>query len=453
MQYLVRESGVLVAPRPLLEELTGQMRASEETIQDVSNDLRAGEVEDLPDRVGTVTRSLEHQMRLMGWLERDLFLRLVATAGSSQSEAAEERLMLQVRQLGRRYRARIGKSLRSLKGGLEANRLESRSASADLQQILYVHRAIREVLEETLRSADEEPTADPVQVPEFYETSRAHRRTLWKLAGGEGGAELARAFIAGRPEAAVVLLLAKEHLVEEAAESLAAARKSVGRSDPAMAAYRRNLRIVRRSIGDFKTAVEWAGEGRLREKLSRHARVLLNRLETLQPAEEALEKEDVSRLRYGIGQAVEELEALQRELERVARSPREGLCRFRGGPTGIWASPFGVHARRSQDRLKRQAEFARQRSTLAILAAIEDGRPERFAAGYGWAEFLYRLARSELCLAGPKAGAGQGETEERNPHIAFLTAELQKALKADRPQNYADLTERYLRAVEDYLRY
>lgn len=449
------QSGLLAPARALLEELTEGMRTSGESIQRISADLREGQVEDMTDRVREVTGALSRQTRLMGSLGRNLYLRLTVADLSPEDQRSAERLMLQVRKLARRYDARVGRSLRSLREGLAAERLETRSVAADLQQIRYVHQAIRKSFLQLIRPAPEAPDQGEgaAQVPESFDVSRAYRSTLHRLARGEGGAEPARNFIARHPEAGIVLLLANDHLVRTASDALTAAENSLAGPDPATDQYKRHLTAARRNITEFKSIIARSGQGRLQEKLARRTTVLLNRLDTLQAGEGQLAEQDSSRLRYGLGKATGELEALQRELDRAERSPQKEFCRFTGGPAGIWTGPLRIHARRTQDRLKRQTAFARRQATAAILAAIDGGSPDRYAAGYGWGQFLYRLARSELCVTGPQTRGGEEEAEERDPHLAFLNAELEKALKADRPENYEDLTERYLRAVKDYLRY
>ena len=89
-----------------------------------------------------------------------------------------------------------------------------------------------------------------------------------------------------------------------------------------------------------------------------------------------------------------------------------------------------------------------------MLEALSDEpRQRRFAEGHAWAVFLHRLVRSELCGLGGVRAPGAGGQREGDPHLAFLRAELRKAMQVKDLKHYARITKEYLESVEDFLRY
>ena len=442
----------------LLSELVDNMERSGEAIRRLSSALEDGEGDGLEGRVQEITEGLSRQTRLMQWLEWRLYFDLAVAGARGAARVDHERLMLQVRELSGRYLGRVEKVLESLEEGIQqAGQLDVRSASADLEQIRYVHQAIQNSFQDLLRSVSQPESqagGEKDRVPRSYEAAWSYERVLKDLIEGGHDAALARKFIAAHPEAGVVHLLANQKTLDAATESLNSARKILSARAPETAGYRESLSEAKKAVARFREIVAESGDGRLQEKLSGEITVLNNRLEALEDDAETFDEGQISRLEYGLGQARRTLDTLKRSLDRAQRGPAEQLCEFTGGPAGIWMPEWRIHARRTRERLQQQSRFAQINATGAVLAAMGSGDHRvRYLEGHAWATFLRRLAISSLCATESRSPGGDQEEEKRDPHKAFLMAELEKALKADKPQDYQEMTEEYLRAVQDYLRY
>jgi len=462
---LAGHARLLLAFRTPAEELADVVARFDETeaaLKQAGDSLGSGKSETLGADVTKLVAALAREVKAMHGAAEALYLQLALVQEPAGAEASEV-MMLKLRETASRYSVRLDRAAAGLwafaagAGGAQ----DLTGLSGDLEQLRFLHGATRDSLRKLLAAAregkplSEEERKKYLLLEEFRRTER-YLATASVMLDGKGDAATVREFLEAFPEAGLFHLVAHTDLVVRADRAVREAEAELKGSPPQVKRFAERLGQGRALLVRFRDVVAQAGPGEHQERIGAKVAQILNRLERLEPRDGSDRTSDaqVSRSLFALSEVRKALAALDRDLAGIAEQTEAAQAGFRGGPDDIWTKPYRYQAEKTRQRLLAQGRHARGHVFEGVLEALQD-KPDarRHEEGHAWSVFLYRLVRSELCGVGGIKPPGAGEGRKADPHLAFLQAELAKALQVNDLKHYAEPTKEYLETVRDFLRY
>ena len=451
---------------PLNETLTRmghQLAASQQRLDAFAKALEAGNTADVERLAPPVAATVDNDLASIRRAVEHVLVRLVYLGKPWRPDSAEELLLVRLRETAGRYATRYRLFLNSQQSIVAGDLKTSDPAllRGDLQRLHGLQKvntknvdAIREQYADgSLNNAEERRKYTVLR--QFHRTGR-FLQTAADLTERSDPAAAARALLAEFPDAGLEVLAANIGLADAAEDALAAAARCLQAADLDIEPYHAALAGADRDLQRLRRVLVQIGS---QDDSSR----LLDRVDALlvKTAQQQFSRDRrpdsaaVSAKRFALDSLSRQLATFANELRLTTDARAEDESGFRGGPPGIWSGKLLIHASRSRERLLAQIGHARQAFIRGVQAAVlpDEADPAHVRRSWAWAALLFRLYRSDLYGIGGIELQQTDTDEQGDPHLRFLQAELEEALKVRTLKNYDVLTREYLRTLKDFLRY
>ncbi len=418
-----------------------------------------------PDNARTLLAALDGLEASTAAIRRDLDrLNFQVSFLRDQSTSDEDELMvLKLREAFHRYAGRTADPLAKLRAldpespdpaaltllDQEFNTLATQSAVlGDM-----IARALQERTSPPTEGEAARPGRSFVRIDDLRRT-RAYLQATTDLLAGKDPRQTAGQFIERFPAAGVSYLAARAELIEAARATLRAGDTLLQSESPDGAAFDTQVAGTLEHLDRMLVVVANAGAGELQAALAERIGTVGGKIRRLAFAGAPVTPQAVSVRRFALGQAVKDLESAVNELDAAARSlePDAGGW-FKGGPGGLFAGPLQLDVDVTRARLIDQYRFGDGRVVEGVLEGLA-ASPDRarYADGYAWSEYLYRVVRSDLFGIGASEHATDPNQQPVDASLVkWLEAEVQKAMLV-KLKFYGDAGLEYLKSVKDELR-